>query len=248
LRSAAPIKSGEGQPSDQGQSNRFKSSIAQAIAQNQPGLPLAELQAGLQDALAQLPGVLGQVHLEQSASAFPAGLQAQIAADRAEGKLPHGFDAVFWQCGIYLAADQLSSLEQAQRALLHDARHLGLAVVLGDQKEAVLSQAAALFALQVGTWLAQHKLANTAENRLTAAEEVLVELARRNPAHRFLDTVVAAIARFIRQLFPGLNLSKAELQELIAGVDRFLETGEGGVTYVRGLQVPPCARIDVASP
>jgi len=187
------------------------------------GTQLADLEAGLKDSLAKLPGALGKVHLHQSENELPVDLVYILKSENMSGQ----FDGVYWRGNIHLVADNLDSLETAQKALIHEARHLGLEHILGGNKKPVLAQAAIVFNKEVAQYLDRYKIEKTQPNRLMAAEEILVDLVRQNKAHKFLDSVIAKVREWVRSVFPGLNLSKAELRNLIANVDTYITTGEG---------------------
>jgi hypothetical protein len=201
------------------------------------GVTLSAVQAKLKDPLAKLPGVLGRVKMLQAETELPADLRRIILEDDMSG----AFEGVYWRGQIYLVADNLDSAERAQWVLLHEARHHGLGVLLGDQKKPILAHAAAVFPKEVHQYLAQFGLENTPENRLMAAEEVLVDMVRQNMSHRFLDKVVSTVRAWIREVFPDLAISAAELRNLIAGVDRYLATGEEGTRFI-GALAPAYAR------
>lgn len=233
-RSAYPAEPGEGQPSAQGQSSLSLGSITQSGQPSNTGLPVADLQTGLNDSLQQLPGALGKVNLVQNETELPQDLQDAIAREKMNG----AFDGVYWHGKVHLVADNLESLESAQKALLHETRHLGLEHILGGNKKPVLAQTAAVFNKGVAAYLKQHKMKNTPQNRLMAAEEVLVDLAKQGSTHKFLDSVVTKVREWVRKVFPNLNLSKAELRNLIAGADDFLTSGVDGTTFVKGALAP----------
>jgi|GEM_PF-1063909 len=193
------------------------------------GLPLADLSAGLKDSLTKLPGALGKVNLVQSETQLPQDLQAAIEREQMNG----AFDGVYWKGNVHLVADNLTSMEDAQRALIHETRHLGLEHVLGGNKKPVLAQAAMLFNKDVADYLKAHKIENTHASRLMAAEEVLVDMVRQNKAHKFIDSVIAKVREWVRSVFSNLELSKAELRNLIANVDKYITSGEE-VTFVHG--------------
>lgn len=193
------------------------------------GIQKADLQSGLKASLQQLPGALGKVNLVQSETELPQDLQAAIAKEQMNG----AFDGVYWKGNVYLVGDNLDSVEAAQKALLHETRHLGLDHLLGGNKKPVLAQAAAIFNQDVAAYLKQHKLDNTQQNRLMAAEEVLVDMVRQGKVHKFVDSVIAKVREWVRSVFPNLELSKAELRNLIANVDEYITSGQD-VQFVRG--------------
>ncbi len=195
------------------------------------GIPLAGLQTALKPVLAKLPGAAGKIHLHQAETELPTDLHQIIERDGMSGM----FDGVFWHGNVHLVADNLDSLEDAQRALIHEARHFGLGAMLGNQKKPILAQAAMLFAKEVSQYLDRHGIAKTQPNRIMAAEEVLVDMVKQGRVHKFIDKVVAAVQQWVRSMFPELNLSKAELRNLIAGVDRYLETGDEAAMPIGGL-------------
>jgi hypothetical protein len=221
----------------EGETQYSRGAVLAGVENGAAGVTLSAVQAKLKDPLAKLPGVLGRVKMLQAETELPADLRRIILEDDMSG----AFEGVYWRGQIYLVADNLESAERAQWVLLHEARHHGLGVLLGDQKKPILAHAAVVFSKEVHQYLTQHGLENTPENRLMAAEEVLVDLVRQNMSHKFLDKVVSTVRQWVRTVFPDLAISAAELRNLIAGVDQYLATGEEGTRFI-GALVPAYAR------
>jgi len=167
-------------------------------------------------------GVMPVVHIEQSVTDLPQSLQEDI---KKYGKPVLG---AFHKGEIYLIADNITSVEEAQRALLHEGRHAGLSFLLGKDFRTVMTSAYKVFKNEVNAYMTRNDLEDNIGNRLKAAEEVLVDKWKKGVKHSFLNRVIQAIQRNLRKLFPSLSLSKSELMSVITNVDGFIETRENG--------------------
>lgn len=117
---------------------------------------------------------------------------------------------------VYLLADQLTSPERAAEVLMHEALgHIGLQGVFGDGLKTILQQIATMRRADVTRKAEQYGLdMNNAADRLTAAEEVLAEMAQTQPEIGFVKRAVAAIRTWLRDNVPGfktLTLTDAEI-------------------------------------
>ena len=125
---------------------------------------------------------------------------------------PEGF---FFGGKVYLVAGQLGGDADVLRVLFHEFGHAGLRTLFGPQLSTILTRLAVLNASKVRSKAAQYGLDyDKPADRRAAAEEVLAEMAERNPTNGWVKQAVAAIRSFLRAHVPGfskMRLSDAEL-------------------------------------
>lgn len=125
---------------------------------------------------------------------------------------PEGF---FFGGKVYLVAGQLGGDADVVRVLFHEFGHAGLRTLFGPQLSTILTRLAVLNASKVRSKAAQYGLDyDKPADRRAAAEEVLAEMAERNPTNGWVKQAVAAIRSFLRAHVPGfskMRLSDAEL-------------------------------------
>lgn len=133
---------------------------------------------------------------------------------------------------VYLLAGNLTSPSNVAEVLLHESLgHIGLRGVFGDSLKPILQQISTMYKAKVTAKAAQYGLdMNKAEDRLTAAEEVLAELAQAQPSIGFAKRAIAAIRTWLRKNMPMLNEMRLTDDEIIRNIlipaRRFIERGE----------------------
>jgi hypothetical protein len=121
-----------------------------------------------------------------------------------------------WKGGVYLIGDALQTKGDVQRVLFHEALgHFGLRGVFGDRLNGILNEIAAALPKEITRKADQYglDLANK-RDRLTAAEEVLAEMAQTRPEMSIVKRAVAAIRTFLRE--HGIDSLKMTRDEIIA--------------------------------
>ena len=181
---------------------------------------------------------LPDLEVVQSESELPKEVYEDIQAKKAEGEI----QGVWWD-KIYLVANNISSFKEATKALLHEAvGHYGLRSVLGNKYKQFMNQAwlnrkvreqAKALAKEYGLNLTNQR------DRWIATEEALAHMAQEGVKVKPLDNIRA----FIRQLWrkvvlaykqafgkrisaSDMELSDAEINQMLARAARFVEGGE----------------------
>jgi len=176
------------------------------------GLPASEVQSHLAPIIAQLKV---PVVVVATASEVP-GLSTQVK-----------FNGVFHRGSIYLNAENLTSLAEAEEVLLkHELRHAGLRAVLSRADlDSLLSKAWGDLGSGVREF-AQEKGIETKsrEGKLEAAEEYIVELARTDGKSPLWDRFVELFKAALRRLGFDLKLSEAELRSLVVRAGEAMKT------------------------
>lgn len=126
---------------------------------------------------------------------------------------PEGF---YYQGKVYLMSSQLKTPQDTARVLFHEALgHAGLRGVFGDALKPILQQIVAVRSREVDAKIKEYGLHGVnAVDRLTAAEEVLAEMAEKTPEIGFVKRAIAAIRTWLRANVPGfekLEMSDAEI-------------------------------------
>jgi hypothetical protein len=201
------------------ESGSASSSVTQAVA--------AELRQGL----SQFPALQGIVEVYQSEADMPADLREAVEEAGLSGRFHGAYDAETKR--IALVAGNIPTVKAGQTAfvqtlLRHEGRHAGLDRVLGgsQEREEYMRKAAQAMPREVSRWLTRHGLDSTRETRAEAAEEILVAWAKDGTVHRALDRLLSKIAAWVRSIFPALELTRAELRQLLAQADDFVD-GKG---------------------
>lgn len=173
-----------------------------------------------------------KVTVVQSESDLPADLRGVIerAADQgqAEGCLFRG--------DVFLVADNLSSMDRAMRTVLrHEVfGHYGLRSMLGEEMVPMLKRAWMNRSVheRAQTYMQKHRGAN----RLTATEEALAEMAAEGVQSKPVDELIAMIRDFIRKVAEAvgvtLNLSDAEIRQLLARAREHVEGGQDDAVFI----------------
>lgn len=156
---------------------------------------------------------------------------------------PEGF---YYDGTAYLMASQLKTPNDTARVLFHEALgHHGLRGAFGKELDNVLRQIATMRRAEVDAKIKEYGLRGVSNlDRLTAAEEVLAEMAQTTPDIGFVQRAIAAIRTWLRKNVPGfkdLALTDAEIiRSYILPARGWVERGpggggpKGGVSFARG--------------
>ena len=197
-----------------------------------PASPLARaVAAELHQGVAQFPALRGLVDVYQSEADMPADLREAVEEAGVSGRFHGAYDAETKR--IALVAGNIPTVKAGQTAfvqtlLRHEGRHAGLDRVLGgsQEREEYMRKAAQAMPREVSRWLTRHGLDSTRQTRAEAAEEILVSWAKDGTVHRALDRLLSKLAAWVRSIFPTLELTRAELRQLLAQADDFVD-GKG---------------------
>ncbi|GDY37224.1 hypothetical protein ACINB_31160 [Acidovorax sp. NB1] len=117
---------------------------------------------------------------------------------------PEGF---YYRGKAYLMASRLNTPNDAARVLYHEVLgHHGLRGKFGSDLDQVLNQIATMRKAEVASKMQEYGLRGV--NSLSvreAAEEVLAEMAEKNPRLPFVQRAISAIRNFLRQHVPGFQ-------------------------------------------
>ena len=117
---------------------------------------------------------------------------------------PEGF---YYDGKAYLMASRLNTPNDAARVLYHEVLgHHGLRGKFGSDLDQVLNQIATMRKAEVAAKMQEYGLRGV--NSLSvreAAEEVLAEMAEKNPRLPFVQRAISAIRNFLRQHVPGFQ-------------------------------------------
>jgi hypothetical protein len=118
---------------------------------------------------------------------------------------------------VYVVASQMKTPGDVVRVLLHESLgHYGLRGLFGQELHKILKQIAALRRADVEAKAKQYGLDMGKESdRLIAAEEVLAEMAQKNPQSSFVQRAIAAIRKWLRENIPGQENMKLTDGEII---------------------------------
>jgi hypothetical protein len=149
--------------------------------------------------------------------------------------------AFFYQGKVWLVAGQLKDKKSAAEALFHEALgHYGLRGVFGKALNPVLNDLAKRRPELMQAKAKEYGLDLESNNgRLTAAEEVLAELAETRPEISFVRMAVAALRTWLRNnvgFFDGLKLTNDEIVRnfIVPARDWVRKGRDGGPSIYRG--------------
>ena len=205
-------------------------SRAEASAAN--AAPIARAVAEeLRKGIAQFPALRGIVDIYHAESDLPADVRREIEARGLLGRFYGAYDPKAGR--ILLMAGNIPTAKAAQatfiQALLrHEGRHGALNMIFGgrEARQEYMIRAAHAMPRQVSLWLEREGLDSTRATRAEAAEEILVSWAKDGTVHRVLDRLLAKMAEWVRSIFPSLKMTKAELRQILALADDFVD-GKG---------------------
>jgi hypothetical protein len=210
---ASPAYRGKPDARAEGAPGRAQGSEGQAAS----GLTANEIGDALADVVEEWAnGPAGGVAIVQSFSDLPRAVQRALAAND-----PQGATRAFWVPStdrVYLIADRLSSIEEAQTALFHEVYgHVGIRAIAGDEYPRLMRQMQAInsgLAAEAAKWMRDYGTAEIgarvsdgmsreearAEVRLLSIEEALADRAAQNKSIRGIDRIMAALQRGLRKL------------------------------------------------
>ena len=209
----------------------------------------ATLRDALEPALRLYPGAARFVHVFENEAGLSLAERRQVAEAGMSGRFYAAYFPITDR--IAFVAANIPSIHAAQLAILklllrHEGRHKGLDMVFGGEAGRLewMGRAAAALPREVAAWLRENGKASTPESRVEAAEEILVDWAARGKVHTWVDRLLARIAAWVRSIFPGLRLTRAEMRALLARVDDWL--GGKGARFL-GEETRP-ARLERPAP
>lgn len=127
---------------------------------------------------------------------------------------PEGF---YYRGKAYLMASRLSTPADAARVLYHEVLgHHGLRGKFGPELDKVLNQVATMRKAEVAAKMREYGLRGV--NSLSvreAAEEVLAEMAEKNPRLHFVQRAISAIRNFLRANVPGFRSMRLTDNDII---------------------------------
>ena len=177
--------------------------------------------AHLQDEVKRLAGGFAGIDfvVTNRVDQWPAELVAQIKRDKAEGVV-----AAFHEGKVYLAAENMPSVEAVGEKMLHEAEHFGLRGMFGAELDPVLLQ---IRNDSIKVQIAAAKLRARYKDLTPAGavEEVLAEMAERGERPVFMQKIVAFVRGWLRKHGFKMKFSDADV---LALVDRALKYKAGG--------------------
>lgn len=141
---------------------------------------------------------------------------------------PEGF---YYSRKVYLMSSQLATPNDVARVLFHETLgHFGLRGHFGGALKPILQQIVTFRRGDVEAKIKEYGLRSVSNlDRLTAAEEVLAEMAQNTPELGFVKRAIAAIRNWLRTNVPGfsnLKMTDADIvQNFILPARRFVERG-----------------------
>lgn len=114
---------------------------------------------------------------------------------------------------VYVIAGQMKTSDDIATAVFHEALgHAGLNGVFGEALKPILRQVMNLRSKDVAAKAKEYGLDVTKEeDRLIAAEEVLAEMAEKNPQSGFVQRAIAAIRKILRDMGLKLGLTDNDI-------------------------------------
>ena len=206
--------------------------LARADARTANISPVARAVAEqLRQGLSQVPALRGIVDVYHSEADLPADLRGEVEAAGVSGRFYGAYDPETKRIALVagnIPTEKAGQVAFVQTLLRHEGRHGGLDLVLGgrEARQEYMTRAAHAMPRQVSLWLERQGLDSTRATRAEAAEEILVSWAKDGTVHRVLDRLLAKMAEWVRSIFPSLKLAKAELRQILASADDFVD-GKG---------------------
>jgi hypothetical protein len=170
------------------------------------------------------------IHILDTMADAPEPVRAVWERQNAQGAMGN-IEGFHWRGGVYLVSDQMHSGSDIIRVLYHESLgHYGLRNSF-PTLDPVLRQVARAKPEEMRTKALQYGLDLTNERqRMTAAEELLAEMAQTRPEIGFVRQAVAAIRTFLRENIPGFDSLKLTDDEIIrnflAPARAFVENGK----------------------
>jgi predicted nucleotidyltransferase len=173
------------------------------------------------------------IHILESMDDAPEPVRKVWQQQNSQGAVGQ-IEGFHWRGEVYIVASAMQSGSDVIRVLYHEALgHAGLRAVFGDKLDTVLKQVAIAKRAEMKVKAAQYGFDLTDQRqRMSAAEELLAEMAQDRPENTLVQKAIAIIRTFLRENVPGfasLKLTDAEIIEqfLIPARD-FVENGKRG--------------------
>ena len=166
-----------------------------------------------------------RVNVARTESELPRAVRDIIAANGKAGQVR----GVFYDGEVFVVAENLQSIAEMEEVILHEVLgHFGIRNVLGRNFNKVLDDAYLTIGRSGLESIAQRYNLdlNKKDQRREAVEEYLAQMAEANPDAKIIDRVVRLIAEWARSMGFQLNMTNAELRELMIRAKRFTQDGE----------------------
>ena len=209
--------------------NNPESAQAESVADARKAETIREHVKAITDGWKRAPEVIVARNMQDEA--IPEAVRRHDTQMKKQGASGEA-EGFIYQGKVYLVADQLGTLEDATRTLFHEALgHYGLKGVFGNSLDGILGQIVRTRLREVvakareyglmpdnmpkDAPLAEQLKALGEKGRMTAAEEILAEMAQDHPELGFVKRSVAAIRQWLRGHVPGLSNIKLTDDEII---------------------------------
>jgi len=165
----------------------------------------------------------------QAESELPAAVQDEINSLDASGAVR----GVFTAGKIYIVADNLNAADEAEAVFLHESvAHYGLRGLLGARFKPVLQQIAMVYGNKGLKDIAARYGLNLSkpEDRMTAAEEKLAEMAETADRVGIVKRAIAAVRDWLRQHGFKVEWSDSDIKALLARARGYVERSNSQAT------------------
>ena len=197
-------------------------------AQSQANESVERLATGIASHWENAPKVV--VAFDMNDPVIPENVRKEDQRQRSGGATgtPEGF---YYKGTVYLMSSKLATDKDIARVLFHEALgHYGLRSVYGKSLKIILSKIATFRKAEVAAKMEQYGLKGiNSLDRMTAAEEVLAEMAQDTPSIGLVREAVAAVRTWLRENVPGfknLNMTDDEIiRSYILPARNFVERG-----------------------
>ena len=147
---------------------------------------------------------------------IPEDVRAEDRRQRAGGASgsPEGF---YYRGTAYIIASQMKTPADTARVFAHEVLgHFGLRSLFGKELRPILQQIVMARPAQVAAKIKEYGLRGVSDlDKLTAAEEILAEMAQTEPGLGFVRRAVAAIRTWLRTNVPGFDALALSDDEII---------------------------------
>ncbi|WP_018865146.1 hypothetical protein [Thioalkalivibrio sp. ARh3] len=211
-------------------------SAAEATTEARPraGLSVSEVQESVDGLMADWQGA-PNIEVVDAEWDLPQSLQVKIAQAGATGTV----NAVFWRNRVYLVARRMQSREDVQAKLLHEVvGHYGMQQLLGGDMRQTLNRVWSMHGRNhpevqdiIRRYFTDRRFdVNNRRHRDLVAEELIAHMAERGTQPTIVQRVVAAMRDWMRRMGFDLQMSRADLANLIREAHRVVESGEISTT------------------
>lgn len=184
------------------------------------------------------------IKVVSSASQLPAEIVEEVKLSKAEGQVQGLFDP---ETGaIYLVTDNISSSDQAEKVLFHEALgHFGIRSLLGNSINPVLNQVYKKYQAEADDIANTYGFdVNKPEGRKQAAEEVLAQIAEENRDPGILKKAYSKIRTWLRKVGFNIDLSDNDIRSMMSDAAQVVRRPEkslsvsGPVVFSKKLDPP----------